>query len=335
MAAAASPDFTALGNELIIATKAENAPECLHLIGAGADLTITDKKGNTALTLASSRGLTSVVKALLDKGADINAVNNKGETALYWACVEPDVATIMALLLAGADLYAGTKKPFDVIPDDAVGVEAAMIATRAEFLLKAAATAAATAPVAAAAAAASVDKADRPYTDGNKLLEELQFTPVNVPECRHLIGAGANLTLRLGGLGNEDTALHLACGVSPEVALAILAVPGVDINARGGSEQTPLMLASSSGFTSVVAALLDHGANINAYTTYEMESAYGITYHPGETALSYACANSHAKTAMLLIMFGANPGLNYYDIRKGSTMNTPEMKAVKATLDPA
>ena len=52
------------------------------LSNEGADITLTDRKGNTALHMAAFLGHIEVVKALVAKGADLNVRNERSETPL-------------------------------------------------------------------------------------------------------------------------------------------------------------------------------------------------------------------------------------------------------------
>jgi len=324
-----SPDAaTAMGKELLAAIDAKNVPECLRLVGARADLTVKDEYGNTALALAcdkklsevalailnvpgvmidakDSNGITplifaskqniiSVVAALLGKGADINAVTNRGSTALYLACSHSHAATALHLIDNGADVNAGSVKPLSAPAVDT----APMAAVKAALLARGAIT-------------------DEAATDlGEELLAAIRVK--NVTECLRLVGARADLAVK-DEIGNA--ALALACGYElSEVALAILAVSGVEIDARNNNGQTPLMFASAHGLTPVVTALLGKGADINAAD------------NDGCTALYFTCGFSQAATALQLIEAGADVNAGTQKPLSASAFDTPPMAAVKAAL---
>jgi hypothetical protein len=70
----------------------------------GADLTVRDRSGSTALMWAafSETGDAAIVEELLRRGADPDAVNLAGETALVWALRRGDTPALAALRSAGA-----------------------------------------------------------------------------------------------------------------------------------------------------------------------------------------------------------------------------------------
>ena len=76
---------------------------------------------------------------------------------------------------------------------------------------------------------------------------------------------------------------------------------GVNVNAsfeRDDSElsgMTALMVASSRGYSHLVAELIKRGANVN------------LKRYAGDTALMFAAANGDAKIAKALLRAGANP----------------------------
>ena len=189
--------------------------------------------------------------------------------------------------------------------------------------LAAAAAASPAVELPAAAAAAVAERTRTPPIspdDATALGKELlaAIKAKNVPECLRLVGAGADLAVRDK---DGDTALLLACMWSPpEVSLAIMECPGVEIDARNRYEDTPLMLASGSGLAPVVAALLSKRADINAVDKY------------GQTALYWACDWSHAATALHLIEAGANVNKGKYKPLSHPNVNAPPMAAVKAAL---
>jgi len=60
--------------------------------------------GNTALTMAASRGNADAVKVLITKGADVNSKNNIGNTPLILSVLAESVESVKLLLDAGADI---------------------------------------------------------------------------------------------------------------------------------------------------------------------------------------------------------------------------------------
>ena len=67
------------------AAYAGNVPAIRVLLAAGARLTVTNKKGDTPLRLATARGHTAAVEVLVRAGADPAAANLDGSTALQAA----------------------------------------------------------------------------------------------------------------------------------------------------------------------------------------------------------------------------------------------------------
>jgi len=74
-----------------------------------------------------------------------------------------------------------------------------------------------------------------------------------------------------------------------ETAIDLIGQPFVNINHASATGVTPLMLACFKGFDTVVTALLEKGADVNAVDK------------DGTTALIYACRASEAKIAMTLL----------------------------------
>lgn len=81
------------------------------LVERGADLELQDKKGDTALTLATMEAnLLNIVDYLIAKGANINHQNNQGSTALMLAVIDSNEAVVQRLLNAGANVHLKDKK---------------------------------------------------------------------------------------------------------------------------------------------------------------------------------------------------------------------------------
>lgn len=80
------------------------------LLVEGADVTVKNKDGRTALHIAALRGSAAVVSMLLIKGADIHARDNDGSTPLHVAASWGFVAAVELLLAEGADVNAKDNK---------------------------------------------------------------------------------------------------------------------------------------------------------------------------------------------------------------------------------
>ena len=78
------------------------------LIEAGADVNKADDDGWTPLYRAAFNGHEAVVKALIEAGADVNKAHNNGRTPLYIAAQEGHKAVVKALIEAGADVNKAT-----------------------------------------------------------------------------------------------------------------------------------------------------------------------------------------------------------------------------------
>ena len=73
------------------------------LLARGADVTLQDKDGDTALHGAGQTGNVEIIRMLLDKGANPNAKNQQGGTPLMWAAVYGHEEAARLLLSRGAD----------------------------------------------------------------------------------------------------------------------------------------------------------------------------------------------------------------------------------------
>merc|ERR1712168_1451417 len=69
----------------------------------GANVSLYDQYGNTALHLAAEKGFRGVCKVLLDAGADVNQKNNSvGWTAVHYAAYEGHSDVLRMLIAHGA-----------------------------------------------------------------------------------------------------------------------------------------------------------------------------------------------------------------------------------------
>ena len=94
--------------QVMYADPAVAVPVAQLLLHAGADASIVNNEGNTALMLAADRGMPVLIPALVKAGADINARGRDG-TSLVIAAEKGQTAVVQALLEADADPNLGTK----------------------------------------------------------------------------------------------------------------------------------------------------------------------------------------------------------------------------------
>lgn len=94
--------------QIMYADPAIAVPIAQLLLQAGADASIVNNEGNTALTLAAERGMPVLIPALVKGGADINARGRDG-TALGLAAEKGETNVVNALLDANADPNLGDK----------------------------------------------------------------------------------------------------------------------------------------------------------------------------------------------------------------------------------
>jgi ankyrin repeat protein len=73
------------------------------LLNRGADVTLTDNDGDTALHGAAEMGNVEMARMLLAKGANVNAKNKVGGTPLMWGAVFGHDEVVRELLQHGAD----------------------------------------------------------------------------------------------------------------------------------------------------------------------------------------------------------------------------------------
>jgi len=75
----------------------------LELLKAGADVTIQDTGGDSALLIATTESSNEVMEAMLRKGANPNAQQRSGGTALHYAAMNAMADRVKILLDHGAD----------------------------------------------------------------------------------------------------------------------------------------------------------------------------------------------------------------------------------------
>lgn len=107
---AASWVQVAAGREYIVSKKLRAAAsdgtyeEVFQLVQGGANVTVSDTKGRTALHFAACRGDANMVKLLISYGASVNQKDSNGNTPLHLACCTHHFGVVTALLKAGTDV---------------------------------------------------------------------------------------------------------------------------------------------------------------------------------------------------------------------------------------
>jgi len=156
--------FTTTGSTpFVLAARASDVTLLRLLMELGADSTLTNSDGTTALLAAAGVGAlgdgdeaagteaeaVETVQLLLDKGADVNAVDDHGETAMHGAAYQSRPEVVALLAERGADVNIWNQKnlwgwtPLDIAqghrpgnfrpaPDTINAIEQAMRAAGAE-----------------------------------------------------------------------------------------------------------------------------------------------------------------------------------------------------------
>ncbi len=88
---------------LLLAVKFSDFPLLRQLLAKGADSSIRDYHGNTALHLAILQGDTPIALYLIASGANINLQNNLGQTPLMLAAKKGDTHVPTILIAKGAN----------------------------------------------------------------------------------------------------------------------------------------------------------------------------------------------------------------------------------------
>lgn len=192
-----------------------------------------DKKGRTALHIASWRGLDNVAKSLLAAGAKIDACDNDNATALHLAVMQKHSSVVNLLLSRDANPNATTARKDPTLTAVKGGLTPLHIAAYRGYqeIMK------------TLLDAKHINVSPRDYGSG--------YTPLH-EACR-----GCNSECE-----EDDEKNHA------EVA-SLLIENGADVNATTEEKFTPLHMAASIGRVAVVKVLMIAGADPSRYTSQQ------------------------------------------------------------------
>jgi uncharacterized protein len=275
-----------------------------------------DAQSQSPIASAAQSGDRETVKALLQKGADVNAAQGDGSTALHWAAIKGDAEMTRMLTVAGANVRATTRlgayTPLYLAAKGGFSdVVAVLLAAGADAR---AVTANGTTPLMIAAAAGDTrsmtslieNGADVNARDTAKgetpLMFAAGFNRLDAVKLLLARGADHRATTTVVDLfaltapEEESMARQMgrATAARADVAGATRAYRYNElISSQGGL--TALLFAARQGYTDVVKALLDGGADINQPNAGDRT-----------TPLLMSIINGHFDQAMMLIERGAN-----------------------------
>ena len=276
----------------------ESAPAVVvALVEAGADVNGRNEWGDTPLHSAmwGWGDKTTIVAALLEAGADVEARDQAGGTPLHRATA-PSIISLLAD--AGADVNALDDRGRTPL---LAALDGDRPATYEKLLELGAVPGIGT----------LVDPLDCALWNRAAF-----FSRARVAIVAGCIQGGADVNAGSAEAGSSP--LHVAAGWArdPEV-ISVLVNAGADVEARDSRDQAPLHVAARTGTASVVTALLEAGADVNAWL-HDFNVDYGWDYTPLHEA---AGSNPDPAVASVLLEAGADPHA------RGTSARTPLHRA--------
>jgi ankyrin repeat protein len=308
---------------LQISVLAGNEDVSQLLIEYSADLDIQDIEGRTLLHMAAYKGLFKVAEMLLQPDGAVkkhmNARNKKGQTALHLASEYHHPRIVTLLLEVGLDVDAqdnDNMTPLLLAPgrnsfDDARAIAAAQV------LLEHGASV----HVRNKNGQTPLHLASQCHRPSVALLLKFgadvnaqdndNMTPLHLVSARNRFGTAGAITaahvlLKHGASvhvqnKNGRTPLHLASQSQYSSMVALLLEFGADVDSQDNDNMTPLLLASASArnilvdarATAAARVLLEHGASVH------------VRNKNGQTPLHLA-SQCHSHIVPLLLKFGAD-----------------------------
>ena len=225
-----------------------------ELIRAGASVSVKNNKQQTALHTASNsesmwgprKGLSSVVKALIEAGADINGQDEDGTTLLMQGAYRGDGQVVHELIRAGASATAKNKKLQTALH---------LAISSSRWAYRKGRSSVVKALIEAGADVSGQDE------DGT--------TPLMQAACGYddqmvheLIRAGASVTAM--NKQQKQRALHIACKEGHSSVIKALVEAGTDVNGQDEDGRTLLMEAAYRGDDQMVHELIRASASVSA-----------------------------------------------------------------------
>lgn len=245
---------------LIDAAKNADTAAVRALIGRGADVKATEPDGTTALHWASYRDDVESADLLLRAGASVNAANDLGATPLWLASVNASSTMVRRLLRAGANpnatllrgeapLMAASRTGNPDVVEQLLSSGASVNARagRGQTALMWA-VAQKHAPVVKVLLAHGADV----HARSDVWSQVMAVPPHGLLEYNRDVPHGG------------DTALMFAARVGDLASAKLLVAAGANVNDVDAWGVSATVLAAHSGFTPVVAFLLENGADPNA-----------------------------------------------------------------------
>ncbi|WP_421847730.1 ankyrin repeat domain-containing protein [Novosphingobium sp.] len=299
----------------------DDADALVAALSHGADANAALEYGETPLARAVETQDPALVDALLRAGAKTDRADALGVTPLLLACERGNGAIVTALVAAGA--------PVDQSNADAVTPLAMCARFSDAEAVRALLTKGASAdsvdlrgqtPLMWAASAGKLDAASALLAAGAQVNRETPngFTPLffalagrNANLASALIAAGADVKHR----GPENTsALQMALYQKNWAAAEeLVRLGGGDVAEPDREGRRPLHVAAAAGQASLVAALLERGADVDALSgpskiTWVTEANFGMPPPPVQptTALMAAAKAGQADVMWQLVRAGAD-----------------------------